>query len=674
MSIHGWSSVVHGLGPVHQRKLLGTNPCALETPTLAEGTAARRPSASNATTRRDAKSLKLLMVSRDTGVYTNGAEPKTKADTSDRRQAELVASGAGQQRATAKRSSSSVWQRVDMTNGSSWQANLSNNDIRQKANVIGSSSKQQEKMNEQLNQATGTICKRQSHRIASTICKQQYQAASKMCKRQYQTANEMCEQMNRATSKIYTGQQAHMMIKSNAAWQGANAEVAAGSARTVKNVVHILSYTAKATSSRVNKRELGKQQNCTINGTIEDMRKKMNSTTSGSKDAPLQQRQILRQEQERMTTGSMQQKANVFGNGSGRKQIQRATNNVSNDKTKERWQRVNPATSGSREEPSQQRQAQANSKIGNSKNANSANSKNEEIQIQRVANNVSNDKTKERWQRMNPATSGSGEEPLQQRQAQANSKMASSKNANSANSKNEEIQIQQEASAEINKEKERKMRQKEKATISTSMKRRLRQQQWQAENRCNKAGKRQRSKKFGKQNTNAETGGGEHRQKWQAKNLKIGRSRRKQLQQKQVASECSNQKHKGKSKPEQQVNSKKKAGNVQTRHAAAIRSKQMAYQATVSAKCRRQAAKAIKQIRASTTRSTVRIRKGARLSTAPDGKAQKRYYHPIIELRAALCAILLAKNLLSLVMGWEFSKWDADENDGITSGTLTRLR
>jgi len=31
---HGWSSVVHGLGPVHQRSFLGTNPCALETPIL----------------------------------------------------------------------------------------------------------------------------------------------------------------------------------------------------------------------------------------------------------------------------------------------------------------------------------------------------------------------------------------------------------------------------------------------------------------------------------------------------------------------------------------------------------------------------------------------------------------------------------------------------------------
>ena len=72
--------------------------------------------------------------------------------------------------------------------------------------------------------------------------------------------------------------------------------------------------------------------------------------------------------------------------------------------------------------------------------------------------------------------------------------------------------------------------------------------------------------------------------------------------------------------------------------------------------------------------STVQIRQDARSSTSPDGKAQKRYYHPIIELHVALCAISLAKNLPSLVMDCEFGKWDADEKDSITSGTLTRLR
>ena len=72
--------------------------------------------------------------------------------------------------------------------------------------------------------------------------------------------------------------------------------------------------------------------------------------------------------------------------------------------------------------------------------------------------------------------------------------------------------------------------------------------------------------------------------------------------------------------------------------------------------------------------STVQIRQDARSSTVPEDKVQKRYSHPIIELRVALCAISLTKNLLSLVMGCEFGKWDADEKDDITSGTLTRLR
>ena len=115
---------------------------------------------------------------------------------------------------------------------------------------------------------------------------------------------------------------------------------------------------------------------------------------------------------------------------------------------------------------------------------------------------------------------------------------------------------------------------------------------------------------------------------------------------------------------------------MQIRHSAAISSKQVTYQTTVSAKRRRQSAKAIKQIKASTTVSTVQIRQDARSSTVPEGKVQKRYYHPIIELRAAICASSLAKKLLSLVMGCEFAKWDTEEEDGIkgmtnkiTSGT-----
>ena len=68
------------------------------------------------------------------------------------------------------------------------------------------------------------------------------------------------------------------------------------------------------------------------------------------------------------------------------------------------------------------------------------------------------------------------------------------------------------------------------------------------------------------------------------------------------------------------------------------------------------------------------MRQNAGSSTVPEDKVQKQYYHPIIELRVALCAMSLAKNLLSLVMDCEFGKWDADEKDSITSGTLTRLR
>ena len=112
---------------------------------------------------------------------------------------------------------------------------------------------------------------------------------------------------------------------------------------------------------------------------------------------------------------------------------------------------------------------------------------------------------------------------------------------------------------------------------------------------------------------------------------------------------------------------------MQIRQSAAISSKRMAYQATVGAKRRMQSAKTIKQIKASTTVSTVQIRQDARSSTVPEDKVQKQYYHPITELRVALCAISLVKNLPSLVMDCEFSKWDADEKDDITSGTRTRL-
>lgn len=58
-----------------------------------------------------------------------------------------------------------------------------------------------------------------------------------------------------------------------------------------------------------------------------------------------------------------------------------------------------------------------------------------------------------------------------------------------------------------------------------------------------------------------------------------------------------------------------------------------------------------------------------RSSTVPENqenKVQKRYYQPITEPRVALCAISLAKNLLSLVMGCEFGKWDTNEKDDVT--------
>ena len=404
-------------------------------------------------------------------------------------------------------------------------------------------------------------------------------------------------------------------------------------------MVHILSYTAKATSGRANKRKFGKQQNCAINGTIKEMRKKMNIiATSGSEDAPVQQRQILRQGQERMTTGSMQQKANVFGNGSGRKQIQRATNNVTNDETKERWQRVNPATSGSGEAPLQQRQAQANSKIGNSKKGKPANDKNVAKQIQQATNlAVSENEDTEMRQTTNPTDSENNKGPLQEKQMQAKLATASSKKANSANGKNEETQIRQAANVEISKNKKRKMQQKARSAISASMKRQLRQQQQrQAKSKCNNATKRRLHIKCSKQKMNAKTGGGKEGQYPRTKNFKMSRNKGKRMQQKQMVRHCDNQQKKEESKAERQVNSGEKAGNMQVRHSAAISSKQMTYQATVSAKRRSQSAKAIKQIKTSTTVSTVQIRQDARSSTSPDGKAQKRYYHPIIELRVAL--------------------------------------
>ena len=169
-----------------------------------------------------------------------------------------------------------------------------------------------------------------------------------------------------------------------------------------------------------------------------------------------------------MTTGSRQQKANVFGNGSGRKQIQRATSNVTNDKTKEMWQRVNPATSGSGEAPLQQRQAQENSKIDSGKKINAANNRIKKKQIQRATTCEISKNTKSKMQRQaNSAANGSGSEQLQKQQRQEQSER-------------------------------------------------------------NGAIKQQQHTKCTKQKINVETGGGKQRQNQQTENLKICGSRRKQ--------------------------------------------------------------------------------------------------------------------------------------------------
>ena len=266
--------------------------------------------------------------------------------------------------------------------------------------------------------------------------------------------------------------------------------------------------------------------------------------------------------------------------------------------------------------------------------------------------------------------------PLQQRQAQKNSKIGNGKKANSANSKNGEIQIQQAGNTEISKDTESKMQRQEDSAASRSGRGQSQQQQWRRQNECSSAKKpQQQREKFSKQKTSAKTGGGKQRQYQQTKNLKVGGSRTKRLSQKQMAKECSNQEQKKKSDNKRRANVKyQRESAIRIAQSSAMSGKTMVQPAKVSKKRRGHPTKAIKQIRAGTTVSTVQIRQSARSSTSPDGKVRKRDYHPIIELRIALCAMSLAKNLLSLVMGCEFGKWDADEKDDITSGTLTRLR
>ena len=98
------------------------------------------------------------------------------------------------------------------------------------------------------------------------------------------------EQYQHSMSGIVAAWQ-DIMSGINKAWQSANAEVAFGAARTRKNVVHILSDTANATSSSANKQKIQQSTNDAINEKTKEMRQKVDPTTSGSGSGPLQKRQ-----------------------------------------------------------------------------------------------------------------------------------------------------------------------------------------------------------------------------------------------------------------------------------------------------------------------------------------------------------------------------------------------
>ena len=79
---NGWSSVVHGFGPEHQKNLLGTNPWK-PPPWQKACMKERQPSPSSPTTGRDSKFLNAFMASTDTDSRSNGISPKTEAATSN---------------------------------------------------------------------------------------------------------------------------------------------------------------------------------------------------------------------------------------------------------------------------------------------------------------------------------------------------------------------------------------------------------------------------------------------------------------------------------------------------------------------------------------------------------------------------------------------------------------
>ena len=263
--------------------------------------------------------------------------------------------------------------------------------------------------------------------------------------------------------------------------------------------------------------------------------------------------------------------------------------------------------------------------------------------IQQSTNGTINGNIREMQEKTNTATSGSKDAPLQQRlqqrQMQANPKVGNGDEANSANSKNEQgTRTQQAANVEISKKEEAKIRQQAKSTISASMKRQLRQQHWQARRECSNAIKRRRHIKCNKQKMNAETGGGKKGQYPRTRNLKLSRNRSKQLSQRQMVSECSNQERNKKGENRQRTNVKnQEAITIRMAQAATRSSKNAVQPAKVSKNSRGHPTKAIKQITASTTMSTVQMRRSARLSPSPDGKMANGIAALTAVIPASLC-------------------------------------
>ena len=678
MSIHGWSSVVHGLGPVHQRKLLGTNPCALETPTLAKGAVACQPSASNTTTSEDSKFLNLLMVSRDTGVYTNGTKPITKENISLWRHKKGAASGTGQQAAAT-----------------SEIAHQATSAICKRQHRVASS------ICKQINQAMDRICKHldqardniRKHRQQETdkMCKRQRQAAREMRRRQHDAASKMCKQRHQNTGTVCKRQHQHQAAVTAYERQR---QAATGNSSTSGKC------KMDATSSDIRQQASLNKTNSSSKAVNQMSRYQHQTTSEMHEQSQHQATREMHGQSNRAASKSSEQRRRKTSEIDKQPRIQQA--NTTSDKFRQQvrrhgtnkqnlaqrcsmnriQRRVGIASEANKKQPDQQRQEQQKTMARSGKReVNEADGKRKERQIQRIKNCDTDKDGRIRARHVadlaeNSATKEHRERQLRKRQRRAKSTAGNGKqNAKIVNDKQKEKQFQQARNAKTDYDEQKGKRQIAKLASSATRRAQFQQQQWRRRINCSSVRNRQQQRtKLSEQAMNARISGSEQEQCQQTIDLLNAKGRKQQKRHRRRAGEYGNRQQR-KSEAEQQANLKtQKTSTSQIVHSATMGSKKMTQPAKVNKKRRGYPTKAIKQIRASTTRSTVRIRKGARSSTAPDGKAQKRYYHPIIGLHVALCAISLAKNLLSLVMDCEFSKWDADENDGMTSGTLTRLR